>query len=355
MGLDDYRIGQKLGAGSFGVVSKAIKLDTNETVAVKDVNVTKIIDSGASSFSQIKLEVRLLRAIAKSTNCSKHMVCWKDDFFYLDDQSQTHLVIVTNYVEGPTLLKYLEGLKDRGQQIDINLYFKIIQQLTEAVTYLHINKIAHRDIKLDNIIMDTTTNDAVLVDFGLACYEDCRGTPGTLYYYPPEILLRLKTGLTGLEASKKHDIWSLGIVFYALGNLGLPFMLSPKKITEKELRRPFPSRYRSDPTTDGVMAPVINHVIRRMISFEPQKRPTADEIRQYLELERRGLDPNNPTTKRIPMLLIMAAYGRPSRRPFNQLNNLYQQHLEVLRDGPTAAAQRSLVNNLVQVDDQRNL
>lgn len=355
MGLDNYQIGQKLGAGSFGIVSKAIKLDTKETVAVKDVNVTKIIDSGSISFGQIKLEVKLLRAIAKSTNCSKHMVCWKDDFFYLDDKRQTHLVIVTNYVEGPTLLKYLENLKDHGQQIEINLYFKIILQLIEAVTYLHINKIAHRDIKLDNIILDINTNDVVLVDFGLACYEDCQGTPGTLYYYPPEILLKLKTGLTGLEAAKKHDIWSLGVVFYALGNLGLPFMLSPNKITEKELRSPFPARYRSDPTTDGVMAPVINHVIKRMISFEPQKRPTSEETRQYLELERRGLDPKNPTTKRIPMLLIMTAYGRPSQQPFNQLNDLYQQYLEVLRDGPAASAQRSLTSNLVQINNQRHL
>ena len=86
----------------------------------------------------------------------------------------------------------------------------LFKTIFEAVNYLHENKIIHRDIKLDNIIM-TEKQNLKLIDFDLSVVQNLKSNNnpvGTLQYMAPELL-------NGMRFDNKIDIWSLGITLYA--------------------------------------------------------------------------------------------------------------------------------------------
>lgn len=96
----------------------------------------------------------------------------------------------------------------------------IFRQIIDALQYIHSKNIVHRDIKLDNILIDLN-NNIKLCDFGVSkqiksnerVYDQC-GTPA---YIAPEILKN--DGFQGFSA----DIWSAGIVLYAMSQGKVPF------------------------------------------------------------------------------------------------------------------------------------
>ena len=88
-----------------------------------------------------------------------------------------------------------------------------MQQILSAVSYCHEQKIIHRDMKLENLVFETTAEDSLLkvIDFGASCWiaEEALGLAGTDYYLAPEIL-------RGEQYDEKCDVWSCGVVMYVL-------------------------------------------------------------------------------------------------------------------------------------------
>ena len=114
--------------------------------------------------------------------------------------------LVFEYVDGIYLSDYItERIK-----IDEEKAITILQQICSTINYLHSIHICHRDIKLDNIMINPDTLEIKLIDFGFATNfnEDDRlkGKIGTPYYVAPEVL----KGTYGQEC----DMWSLGIMTY---------------------------------------------------------------------------------------------------------------------------------------------
>ena len=97
----------------------------------------------------------------------------------------------------------------------------IMQQLVSAISNAHYNGIVHRDIKPQNILMDSDGN-VKITDFGIAmalsatAHTKTNSVLGTVHYLSPE---QARGGM----ATKKSDIYSLGIVFYELLTGELPF------------------------------------------------------------------------------------------------------------------------------------
>ena len=96
-----------------------------------------------------------------------------------------------------------------------------MKQLTTALCYLHQNRIAHRDIKPENFLLKEENNieSIKLIDFGLSKdfgMQSMMSTPmGSLYYVAPEVFEGHYTA--------KCDMWSLGVLLYALLSGKVPF------------------------------------------------------------------------------------------------------------------------------------
>jgi eukaryotic-like serine/threonine-protein kinase len=124
---------------------------------------------------------------------------------------------VMEYIEGQTLKKYIQ---DNGA-LTPEQALPIMQQIVSAIANAHHNGIVHRDVKPQNILMDSDGN-VKITDFGIAmalsatAHTKTNSVIGTVHYLSPE---QARGGM----ATKKSDIYSLGIVFYELLSGELPF------------------------------------------------------------------------------------------------------------------------------------
>ena len=96
-----------------------------------------------------------------------------------------------------------------------------MKQSLSALKYLHKNKITHRDIKLDNIIINPLTHEIKIIDFGLSCYGyPCKNIVGTSGFFAPEMIYSQN------NYDSKCDIWSLGCILYYIVCDYYPFYLN---------------------------------------------------------------------------------------------------------------------------------
>ena len=141
-------------------------------------------------------------------------------------QTPNHIFIVMEYCDGKDIMDYILS-KNFLSESDALKYF---QQLINALFYLHSQNIAHRDIKIDNILLDRNKN-LKLIDFGLSTkYSDNKllDQPcGTIVYSAPEVL----------EGQPYHgmlaDVWSSGIVLYGMLSGYLPFSDNDDNVNKK--------------------------------------------------------------------------------------------------------------------------
>lgn len=116
----------------------------------------------------------------------------------------------------------------------------------EGIAYLHSKGIAHRDIKLDNILIEEKTKMIKIIDFGFACFtRDGRGSKqmhkifcGTPSYMCPELVKKLDYD------AEKVDVWALGVLLYAMLTGIFPFKGNNEnelylKITRGQYRDPW--------------------------------------------------------------------------------------------------------------------
>ena len=120
------------------------------------------------------------------------------------------------WISGGELFDYVIKTK-KLMHSEATLFF---QQLLSAIEYLHSIGIAHRDIKPDNILIDSHRN-VKLIDFDLAAvYQPkqlLKTACGSPYYTAPEVLAGKK------YVGYKSDLWSLGVVMYIMIEGKMPF------------------------------------------------------------------------------------------------------------------------------------
>ncbi|MBK3494435.1 Stk1 family PASTA domain-containing Ser/Thr kinase [Viridibacillus sp. YIM B01967] len=144
--------------------------------------------------------------------------------------------LVMEYVEGKTLKQYIQEFAPLSPVKCVT----IMKQLTAAIAHAHQNQIVHRDIKPQNILMDHEDN-VKITDFGIAMaltatsYTQTNSVLGTVHYLSPE-------QARGGTATKRSDIYALGIVLYELLTGELPFSgESAVSIALKHLQSETPS------------------------------------------------------------------------------------------------------------------
>nr|XP_042123825.1 putative sperm motility kinase W [Peromyscus maniculatus bairdii]XP_042123826.1 putative sperm motility kinase W [Peromyscus maniculatus bairdii]XP_042123827.1 putative sperm motility kinase W [Peromyscus maniculatus bairdii]XP_042123828.1 putative sperm motility kinase W [Peromyscus maniculatus bairdii]XP_042123829.1 putative sperm motility kinase W [Peromyscus maniculatus bairdii]XP_042123830.1 putative sperm motility kinase W [Peromyscus maniculatus bairdii] len=197
----DFRMLISLGCGAFGEVKLACHLPTHTRVAIK------VLEKNTNSVADISTEVNILQSLEH-----RNIVRF---FHMIDTLTTTYLIM--EYVAGEDLESCLQALGCLKEEEARGIF----RQVVSAVHFLHQRHIAHRDIKLENILVDAAGN-AKLCDFGMAI-EITEGQMleeicGSLLYWAPEILARKPyDGLAG-------DMWSLGILLYVLVTGHFPYM-----------------------------------------------------------------------------------------------------------------------------------
>jgi serine/threonine protein kinase len=145
---------------------------------------------------------------------------------------------------------------------------KIFKQIISAIQYCHSKGVSHRDIKMDNIIIDRQLN-VKLIDFGFGAYINDKVSVfcGTPSYMCPEIVS--KTPYYGHHA----DIWALGILFYTLHAGDYPFRGSNDRELYKKIQKGTYSIPNNIPKS-------VANLIRQMLMISPLQRITADQVQK---------------------------------------------------------------------------
>ncbi|KAK1390299.1 Non-specific serine/threonine protein kinase [Heracleum sosnowskyi] len=207
MQVGKYELGRTLGEGNFGKVKYAKNLDSGHSFAVKILEKTRIVDHRI--IDQIKREIGTLKLLRHPNVVRLHEVI----------ASKTKIYMVLEYVDGGELFERI-ALKGKLSEAAGR---KMFQQLIDGVTYCHSKGVFHRDLKLENILVDQVGKIKVS-DFGLSALPQHFRDDGLLHttcgspnYVAPEVIHN--RGYDGATS----DTWSCGVILYVILTGYLPF------------------------------------------------------------------------------------------------------------------------------------
>ena len=254
--IGNYILGAELGSGAFGKVVIGKHIITGETVAIKILDKI-ILSQTPEDYKLIKKEMSILKLV-------KHRYIIQ---LYEILQTPNHIFIVMEYCDGKDIMDYILS-KNFLSEFDALKYF---QQLINALFYLHSQNIAHRDIKIDNILLDRNKN-LKLIDFGLSIKysnEKLLEQPcGTIVYSAPEILLGQP--YHGMLA----DVWSSGIVLYGMLLGYLPFDDNDDNINKKLI-------IKGKIDIPEYINPWAKDLLIHMLDINPMTRYTLRDIKDH--------------------------------------------------------------------------
>lgn len=247
--LKYYKVVKILGKGSFGKVYLALQRLTNRLVAIKCLDKETIKEDSA------KLKVQQEVIIMKNISSSNQVIRLLEVF-----ENSNYVFFVMEYAPGGDLLKYV---KKRGKLSEHSAK-KIFADIVVGLISIHRKSILHRDIKLDNILLDKNTKPKIC-DFGVSRFmsqdDVIREKCGTPAYIAPEIIE--EKGYSGFTA----DAWSLGVQLYAMTTGSMPFRAS----TIEELHRAIQSCDYQVPKELG-LSPELEDMITSLLVREPTDR-----------------------------------------------------------------------------------
>nr|WIL59949.1 nodulation protein [Melilotus officinalis] len=181
--------------------------------------------------------------------------------------------VVVEYLAGGTLKSYL--IKNRRRKLAFKVVIQLALDLARGLSYLHSQKIVHRDVKTENMLLDKTRT-VKIADFGVARVEasnpnDMTGETGTLGYMAPEVL-------NGNPYNRKCDVYSFGICLWETYCCDMPYPdLSFSEITSAVVRQNLrPEIPRCCPSS-------LANVMRKCWDAIPDKRPEMDEVVSMME------------------------------------------------------------------------
>lgn len=174
----------------------------------------------AIDLKEIFLEIDILRKIEKH-GCRPDILCFHE--YFVDCEAQTINIVTLAFENAMTLSEYIISYQRLSSYIPKKSLLQIMYNILEPLYYLAKLGIAHGDIKPDNILINQDTLRVQIIDFGLACSKKCKPA-GTLLFASPEVLHDLFIARQiPLDELQQGDVFSLGIVFYLMANLRLPY------------------------------------------------------------------------------------------------------------------------------------
>ncbi|XP_023840103.1 5'-AMP-activated protein kinase catalytic subunit alpha-1-like [Salvelinus namaycush] len=252
--IGHYILGDTLGVGTFGKVKVGQHELTKHQVAVKILNRQKI--RSLDVVGKIRREIQNLKLFRHPHIIKLYQVI----------STPTDIFMVMEYVSGGELFDYI----CKNGKLDEKESRRLFQQIISAVDYCHRHMVVHRDLKPENVLLDAQMN-AKIADFGLSNMmsdgEFLRTSCGSPNYAAPEVI----SGR--LYAGPEVDIWSSGVILYALLCGTLPFDDDHVPTLFKKI-------------CDGIfftpqyLNPSVAALLKHMLQVDPMKRATIKEIRE---------------------------------------------------------------------------
>ena len=266
--LSFYLYGRLIGQGAFGKVNIGLNVLTGRVVAIKSFN-KKTLDKNDENMKKIIYETNLMKKL-NHPNITKILEMFEDENYYL---------IAMEYINGGNLFSFVKKRRKLSEKTAKFLFRQIIL----GIKHIHSQKIVHRDIKLENILIDLN-NNIKICDFGIGrilnsdnqlLHDKC----GTPMYMAPEILLCSKNkGYEGFPV----DIWSSGISLYIMLSGTLPFNLKEEKSStindennKSELQY---SIINKEPKFIEKISDEARDLLKGLLNKNPNERLTCDEI-----------------------------------------------------------------------------
>ncbi|CAJ1811004.1 unnamed protein product [Sphenostylis stenocarpa] len=252
-----YELKRLLGVGAFAKVYHATSLDTSQSVAVKAVSKSKVLNGGFTA--NVEREISIMRRLRHSNIVDLFEVL----------ATKTKIYFVMEFAGGGELFHEV-ARKGRLAENAARFYFR---QLISAVKHCHSRGVFHRDLKLDNLLLDENGSLKVS-DFGLSAVTGQIRPDGLLHtvcgtptYVAPEILV--KRGYDGA----KVDLWSCGVVLFALTAGYLPFNDYNITVLYRKI-------YRGQFRFPRWMSTDLRFLLSRLLDTNPETRITVDDIYQ---------------------------------------------------------------------------
>nr|XP_049466530.1 MAP/microtubule affinity-regulating kinase 3 isoform X4 [Anopheles coluzzii] len=249
--IGKYKLLKTIGKGNFAKVKLAKHVPTNKEVAIKIIDKTQL---NPSSLQKLYREVRIMKMLDHPNIVKLFQVI----------ETEKTLYLVMEYASGGEVFDYLVA---HGKMKEKEARAKF-RQIVSAVQYCHQKRIIHRDLKAENLLLDSEMNIKI-ADFGFS-NEFTPGSKldtfcGSPPYAAPELFQGRK--YDGPEV----DVWSLGVILYTLVSGSLPF----DGATLKELReRVLRGKYR----IPFYMSTDCEVLLKKFLVLNPSKRANLETI-----------------------------------------------------------------------------
>ncbi|CAK7219040.1 hypothetical protein SCUCBS95973_003689 [Sporothrix curviconia] len=293
----DYILGNTIGEGEFGKVKLGWKQEGGVQVAIKLIK-KDALGNNPTRMAKIKREVNILRQLNHPNIVQLHKM----------EESEHHFGIVLEYASGGELFDYILNhryLKDHAAR-------RLFAQLISGVGYLHKKGIVHRDLKLENLLLDRNRN-IIITDFGFANTFDpteelteeeeinlvdreyikrmgfdivkpngmrkadlMQTSCGSPCYAAPELVVS-----DSLYTGRKVDVWSCGVILYAMLAGYLPFDDDPKNPEGDNINLLYKYIVNTPLTFPEYVTPHARDLLRRILVPNPRQRADLFEVARH--------------------------------------------------------------------------
>ncbi|KFO86830.1 Maternal embryonic leucine zipper kinase [Buceros rhinoceros silvestris] len=250
--LKYYELRETIGTGGFAKVKLARHRLTGEKVAIKIMDKLALGDD----LPRVKIEIDAMKNLSHQHVCRLYHVI----------ETAKKIFMVLEYCPGGELFDYIVS-KDHLSEEETRVFFR---QIVSAIAYVHSQGYAHRDLKPENLLIDSDHN-LKLIDFGLCAkpkggldyhLNTCCGSPA---YAAPELIQG--KAYIGSEA----DIWSMGVLLYALLCGFLPFDDDNVMALYRKIMR---GKY----SVPKWLSPSSVLLLNQMLQVDPKKRITVKHL-----------------------------------------------------------------------------
>ncbi|KAH8728324.1 hypothetical protein GQ44DRAFT_45628 [Phaeosphaeriaceae sp. PMI808] len=291
----NYILGQTLGEGEFGKVKMGWKRDSTVEVAIKLIR-RETLGGNQNRLQKIYREIQILRQLDHPNIVRLHEMV----------ETDRHIGIILEYASGGELFDYILNhryLKDGPAR-------KLFSQLISGVGYLHRKGIVHRDLKLENLLLDRNKN-IIITDFGFANTFNAsdelseeveyrlgdkdfirslgleandtahRGdlmqtSCGSPCYAAPELVVS-----DSLYTGRKVDVWSCGVILYAMLAGYLPFDDDPANPEGDNINLLYKYIVSTPLTFPEYVTPHARDLLKRILVPDPRKRADLFEVARH--------------------------------------------------------------------------
>ena len=305
--INFYLYGRRLGQGAFAKVNLGLNVLTGRVVAIKSFK-KKAEEKFNIKMKKIQYETELMKRF-NHKNITKILEVFHDE---------EYMLIIMEYINGENLFSFVKKRRKLSEKLAKFLFRQIIL----GIEHIHSKNVVHRDIKLENIMIDFN-NTIKICDFGIGkvlksedelLYDKC----GTPMYMAPEIILSNENdGYKGFPV----DIWSSGITLYIMLSGTLPFNLKSKNNKKENISLNGNKRYNNTYLQNQIISVKPREIeniseeakdlLKGILNKNPEKRLTCNQILNHPWLKNaKNLDlfdinnKNNLFTKAEMMMML---------------------------------------------------